>query len=103
MYRLIWRPSNVASLTNESFSTPRRAKLNLNLIKNQLVLKDKRIKCLTECNRRLLKKVKTLKEMIVVLEKQNMLSEQASLILKVTKLYCIFNTTIYQLILICLN
>jgi len=93
LYRLIWRPSNVASLTNEHFSTPKRAKLNLNLIKNQLVLKDKRIKCLTECNRRLLKKVKNLKEMVEFLEKQNMLSEQASQILKVTLLNFIFNTT----------
>ena len=80
-------------MTNEHFSTPKRAKLNLNLIKNQLVLKDKRIKCLTECNRRLLKKSKNLKEMVEVLEKQNMLSEQASQILKVTLLNFIFNTT----------
>jgi len=74
LYRLIWRPSNVACLTNENFSTPRRAKLNLNIIKKQFVVKDKKIKFLTECNRRLVKKVKNLKEMVEVLEKQNMFS-----------------------------
>lgn len=42
--------------------------------------KDKKIKCLTECNQKL---VKNLKEMVEVMEKQNMLSEQASQILKV--------------------
>lgn len=90
MYRVFWRLSGVAILTNDNFSTPKRAKLNLILVENQIVVKDKKVKCFTECNQRPVKKVKNLnKEMVEVMEKQNMLSHTP----KVTKLNCIINTT----------
>lgn len=70
-------------MTTTHFLTPRSAEKNLNLIKQSYKAQNKKIKCLTECNRRLVRKVKKLKDIIETLEKQCKLSEQASHILKV--------------------
>lgn len=93
----IHRPLDVGRMTNKNFSTPKRAEFNLNLIKKKLADKNKKIKCLTDFNQKL---VKSLKEMVKVLDRQNnMLSEQATQIHKVTRLHFIFNSQYYIFII----
>lgn len=73
----IWRPARIGDLTPEHFSTPRRALRNLQLIQEK-TNEQAKIKILQDKNRRLLKKVSTLQDLISHLKQNNLISENAA-------------------------
>ncbi|VVC37951.1 Hypothetical protein CINCED_3A023499 [Cinara cedri] len=79
--KLVWKPSHVISLTKEHFSTPSRAERSLNLVKQSHKAQNKKIKILTQSNRRLLHKINKLKHIAEDLENRCKLSEHAAHIL----------------------
>jgi uncharacterized protein YoxC len=58
-------------------ATPRRAKRSLDLAFNTIEKQRKKIKCLQDKNRRLLKKTKSLQDLVQHLKKKNLITEQA--------------------------
>lgn len=76
-------PRYINDLSVENFKTPRRRQRNLSFVKNIYNEKLKTIHNLQKKNKRLITKVKTLKDLMKVLEKKNFISENASKLLQV--------------------
>lgn len=73
-------------MTVAHFSTPISAERHLNLIKQSHKAQTKRIKCLVQRNRRLVRKINNFRGIVENLEKQCKLSEKAVNIIKVKML-----------------
>ncbi|KAE9531254.1 hypothetical protein AGLY_010460, partial [Aphis glycines] len=81
--KVIMFPRYINDLSVENFKTPRRRQRNLSFVKNIYNEKLKTIHNLQKKNKRLITKVKTLKDLMKVLEKKNFISENASKLLQV--------------------
>ncbi|XP_017884698.1 THAP domain-containing protein 5-like isoform X2 [Ceratina calcarata] len=81
--RKIWRPARIGDLAPEHFSTPRKAALNIEMIRKKNHEKSLKIKVLQTQNNRLLKRLKVLEELIADLEDNDLIPE--TLKLKKTK------------------
>lgn len=65
------------------FSTPRKARKSLNFIQLKFKKKNRQIKTLKQRNRRLLKKVADLEQLLKHLQHKNLISEEAAIMLQV--------------------
>jgi len=83
-----WSSSRIGDMTHEHFSTPRKAKRNFTVVKNT-VKRLRRLsysnKLLNQKNKRLLKKVESLNDVIGQLENKSLLNESTANTIKVTK------------------
>lgn len=74
----IWRPSRVGDLTEEHFSTPRRAKRNFHVMSSKCKEYKQKIAYYRNKTCRLQKKVKKLESLLSHLCEKNLLSEDAA-------------------------
>ncbi|KAJ8968199.1 hypothetical protein NQ314_002403 [Rhamnusium bicolor] len=70
-------PRHSGSLTEEDFGTPRKTKRNLQLLKNTIAMKQRRLEMTQQQNRRLKRKIASLKELMSHLHSRNLISEEA--------------------------
>lgn len=82
--RKFWNSLRFGDLTEESFSTPRRLKRNFSVVKNRIKKLSYANKLLTQKNKRLEMKIKTLNDIIGQLKKNSLLNESSADIIKVT-------------------
>ncbi|GLV35882.1 hypothetical protein CBL_09900 [Carabus blaptoides fortunei] len=69
----VWRPNHIGSLEPEHFSTPRRARRHLTMVKDAMAEKAKNIKFLQQKTRRLTKQVARLSSVVQQLKKTKLI------------------------------
>ncbi|KAJ8933504.1 hypothetical protein NQ314_013969 [Rhamnusium bicolor] len=70
-------PRHSGNLTEEDFGTPRKTKRNLQLLKSTIAMKQRRLEMTQQQNRRLKRKIASLKELLSHLHIRNLISEEA--------------------------
>jgi len=81
--RRIWNSSRIGDLRDEDFSSPKKRKNNLCLIRNTVKNIRRKNKILSQKNQRLKKKVSSLLDIMNELKNKLLISEHAALNLKV--------------------
>lgn len=89
--RKFWSSSKIGDMTHEDFCTPRKAKRNFCGFKNTVNWLSYANKLLNQKNKRLLKKVETLNDIISRLEEKSFLNESSANVIKVNKKLFILN------------
>lgn len=85
--RKFWSSSRFGDLTADDFSTPRRLKRNFSIIKNKIKNVSYANKLLTQKNKRLEMKIKTLNDIISQLKQKSLLNESSADIIKVNWIF----------------
>jgi len=83
--RKCWSSSRIGDMTHEHYSTPRKAKRNFAVVKNTVKRLSYSNKLLNQKNKRLLKKVESLNDVIGQLENKSLLNESTANTIKVIK------------------
>eukprot|EP00102_Acyrthosiphon_pisum_P025135 XP_016662345.1 PREDICTED: uncharacterized protein LOC100571054 [Acyrthosiphon pisum] len=83
--RRIWRSSRIGDLRDEDFSSPKRRKNSLCLVRNTVKNIRRKNKVLSQRNQRLKKKISSLLDIIKELKNKLLISEHAAINLEITK------------------
>jgi len=78
----MWSSSRFGDLSDEDFSTPRRLKRSFSIVKNRVKKLSYANKLLTQKNKRLENKIRTLSDIIDELKKKSLLNESSADIIK---------------------